>query len=110
MPRKTYLILSILLIVSFALTACGAPATTQAPPTQAPAATEAPTQAATQAPAATEAPTQAATEAPAGNPVTITWWHITTKDPGLSDWQKMADDYMAAHPNVKIEITVLENE
>lgn len=43
-------------------------------------------------------------------PVTVTWWHITTKDPGLSDWQKMADDYMAAHPNVTIEITVLENE
>jgi raffinose/stachyose/melibiose transport system substrate-binding protein len=43
-------------------------------------------------------------------PVTITWWHISTKDPGLSDWQKMADDYMAAHPNVTIEITVLENE
>src|SRR5512147_728454 len=42
--------------------------------------------------------------------VTVTWWHITTKDPGLSDWKKMADDYMAAHPNVTIEITVLENE
>ena len=90
MSRKTYLILSVLLIVSFALTVCGAPAATQAPP------------------AATEAP--ASTEAPAAEPVTVTWWHITTKDPGLSDWQKMADDYMAAHPNVKIEITVLENE
>ncbi len=43
-------------------------------------------------------------------PVVITWWHITTKDPGLTEFQKMADDYMAAHPNVKIEITVLENE
>lgn len=43
-------------------------------------------------------------------PVVITWWHISTKDPALSDWQKMADDYMAAHPNVTIEITVLENE
>lgn len=51
----------------------------------------------------------AATQAPAKK-VTITWWHITTKDPGLSDWKKMADDYMAAHPNVDIQITVLENE
>jgi raffinose/stachyose/melibiose transport system substrate-binding protein len=94
--------LSILLIVSFALTACGAPAT------EAPAATQAP---AVDEPAATEAPAEpAATEPPAAEPVTITWWHITTKDPGLSDWQKMADDYMAAHPNVNIEITVLENE
>lgn len=51
-------------------------------------------------------------EAPAESEemVTITWWHISTKDPALSDWQKMADDYMAEHPNVTIEITVLENE
>ncbi len=81
MSRKTYLTLSFLLVLAFVLTACGAPAT--------------------QPPAATEA---------ASEPVTITWWHITTKDPGLSDWQKMADDYMAEHPNVKIEITGLENE
>jgi raffinose/stachyose/melibiose transport system substrate-binding protein len=104
MSRKITMILSILLIVSFALTACGAPATEAPPPAvDEPAATEAPAE----EPAATEAP---ATEAPAAEPVTVTWWHITTKDPGLSDWQKMADDYMAAHPNVTIEITVLENE
>ncbi len=96
MSRKIYAILSILLVTAFALTACGAPATTEAPP----APTEAPAQ-----PAATEAPTQAPAQK-----VTITWWHISTKDPGLTDWQKMADDYMAAHPNVNIEITVLENE
>lgn len=51
----------------------------------------------------------AATEAPAEK-VNVTWWHISTKDPALTDWKKMADDYMAAHPNVNIEITVLENE
>ena len=107
MSRKTYMILSILLIVSFALTACGAPAATQAPATQAPA-TQAP---ATQAPAATAAPaTQApATEAPAKK-VTIEWWHITTIDPGKTLWQTMANEYMAAHPNVTINITILENE
>jgi raffinose/stachyose/melibiose transport system substrate-binding protein len=100
MSRKICMILSILLIGSFALTACGAPATTVPP-----AATEAPAQ-----PAATEAPAQpAATSAPAQK-VTVNWWHISTKDPGLTDWQKMADDYMASHPNVDIKITVLENE
>jgi raffinose/stachyose/melibiose transport system substrate-binding protein len=98
MTRKLYAILSVVLLAAFVLAACGT-ATTAAPATAAPA---------TEAPAATEAATVAATEAAA--PVTITWWHISTKDPGLSDWQKMADDYMAAHPNVKIEITVLENE
>jgi raffinose/stachyose/melibiose transport system substrate-binding protein len=91
--RKSVLFLSsLLLVASMLLTACGG------------AATQAPAE-----PAATKAPAQpAATEAPAK--VTVTWWHISTKDPGLTDWQKMADDYMAAHPNVTIEITVLENE
>lgn len=101
MRKSVLYLLSLLLVSSMLLTACGG-AATQAPAQ--PAATEAPAQ-----PAATEAPAQpAATEAPAK--VTVTWWHISTKDPGLSDWQKMADDYMAAHPNVTIEITVLENE
>ena len=91
MSRRICMILSVLLIASFALSACGTPAT------------EAPS-------APTQAPAQpAATEAPAAK-VTVNWWHISTKDPGLSDWQKMADDYMAMHPNVNIEITVLENE
>ncbi len=74
MTRKLYVLLSLVLVAAFALTACGAGG------------------------------------AAGGDKVTVTWWHITTKDPGLSDWQKMADDYMAAHPNVTIEITVLENE
>jgi raffinose/stachyose/melibiose transport system substrate-binding protein len=97
MNRKMYLAMSVVLVLSFILAACATPAAT----TAAPAATEA----ATKAPVATEA----ATTAPAAK-VTINWWHISTKDPALSDWQKMANDYMAAHPNVDIKITVLENE
>jgi raffinose/stachyose/melibiose transport system substrate-binding protein len=73
MARKLYIVLSIVFIAAFMLSACG-------------------------------------TKAPSNEPVVVTWWHISTKDPALSDWQKMADDYMASHPNVKIEITVLENE
>ena len=46
----------------------------------------------------------------AAEPVTIDWWHITTGDPGKADFQAIADAYTAAHPNVKIKITVLENE
>ena len=87
MIRKLSFILSIFLVAAFALASCATPAATEAPAAEAPAATEAVVE-----------------------PVTINWWHITTKDPGLSDWQKMADDYMASHPNVNIEITVLENE
>jgi raffinose/stachyose/melibiose transport system substrate-binding protein len=42
--------------------------------------------------------------------VTVTWWHISTAEDHKALWQKLADEYMAAHPNVTIEITVLENE
>ena len=53
-------------------------------------------------------PVPTATEAP--KKVTVEWWHITTIDPGKTLWQNMANEYMAAHPNVTIKITVLENE
>jgi raffinose/stachyose/melibiose transport system substrate-binding protein len=57
------------------------------------------------------APAPAVAAAPANaDKVVINWWHITTSDPGKTDWEKMASDYMAAHPNVEIKITVLENE
>ncbi len=98
MTRKLSVLMSLLLIAAFALSACGAPAT------EAPAAPAAPAE-----PVATEAPAQpAATEAPAK--VTITWWHISTAQEHKDLWQKLADEYMAEHPNVNIEITVLENE
>ncbi len=42
--------------------------------------------------------------------MTVDWWHITTGDPGKADFQAIADAYTAAHPNVTIKITVLENE
>jgi raffinose/stachyose/melibiose transport system substrate-binding protein len=54
--------------------------------------------------AATSEPSKAA------EAVTITWYHIQNNDPGLSLWKDLADEYMAAHPNVKIDIQVNENE
>ena len=42
--------------------------------------------------------------------VEIDWYHIQNNDPGKSLWQTLADEYTAAHPNVKINLTVLENE
>jgi raffinose/stachyose/melibiose transport system substrate-binding protein len=115
MSRRIFMILSVMLIASFALAACGTPAT-QAPPapTEAPAAQPTATEAMAQ-PTATEAmvePTAtepAATAAPAQK-VNVTWYHIQVADDQKALWQKMADDYMAANPNVNIEITVLENE
>ena len=54
---------------------------------------------------AAASPSTASTE-----PVTVEWWHITTGDPGKTVFQGIADAYTAAHPNVKINITILENE
>jgi raffinose/stachyose/melibiose transport system substrate-binding protein len=57
-------------------------------------------------------PSSAPTTEPskAAEAVTITWYHIQNNDPGLSLWKKLADEYTAAHPNVKIDIQVNENE
>ncbi len=101
MLRKIFTLVSFMLIATFVLSACGPTATTAAPATAAPA-TAAP---ATAAPA-TAAP---ATAAPA-TPVKITWWHISTAENHKALFQKFADDYTALHPNVTIEIQVLENE
>jgi raffinose/stachyose/melibiose transport system substrate-binding protein len=40
----------------------------------------------------------------------IVWWHISTMDPGKSAWQGLADAYMQQHPDVEVEITVIDNE
>jgi raffinose/stachyose/melibiose transport system substrate-binding protein len=55
-------------------------------------------------------PTATIAAPPTAKPVTVEWWHITTIDPGKTLWQDMANEYMAKHPNVKINITILENE
>jgi raffinose/stachyose/melibiose transport system substrate-binding protein len=60
-------------------------------------------------PTATQSTTESATP-DSGEPVTIEWWHIQNNDPGKADWQAMADAYTALHPNVTINITVMENE
>jgi raffinose/stachyose/melibiose transport system substrate-binding protein len=51
-----------------------------------------------------------ASSASAAEEVTIDWWHISDADPGMTNWQTMADAYMAENPNVTINITVMNNE
>ena len=46
--------------------------------------------------------------APSTGPIKFTFWHIDTTHRAY--WQGLADAYTQAHPNVSIEITVLENE
>lgn len=95
MSRKLYALLSLVLILSFALTACGAPAPQATPP-----ATEPP--APTEAPAATEA--SGATEAPAGEPVTLSVLvnRIGTQAELL---EQLARKFEQENPDIKIEIS-----
>jgi arabinogalactan oligomer/maltooligosaccharide transport system substrate-binding protein len=111
MKKQTLTLISLMLIASFALAACGTPAA----PTEAPtgAATEAPTAAATEAP--TEAPTGAPTEVPTAAPLyvppaecaagetCITIWHQWSGD-YLTAIEQSFKDYEAAHPGVKIDL------
>ncbi|MBB5132203.1 raffinose/stachyose/melibiose transport system substrate-binding protein [Thermocatellispora tengchongensis] len=49
-------------------------------------------------------------QASGGGNVTIEWWHIQNIEPMRPVWEAMAKEYMAAHPNVKINIQPIENE
>jgi raffinose/stachyose/melibiose transport system substrate-binding protein len=92
--RKLFTIVSLLVVLSFVLTACGGGAA----PTQAPAATQPP--AATEPSAATEAP--AATEPPAaGEKVTLTIESWRNDD--LSIWtDKIIPAFEAKYPNIHV--------
>ena len=91
-PRRT---LGLLGVLALAISACSSGGSASSAPASA-----APSAAPPSA-AASAAPSSAAAE-----PVTIDWWHIATGDPGKADFQAIADAYTAAHPNVKINITV----
>lgn len=94
MNRKLFYLLSLMTVLAIALSACGA--ATPAEPSA---------DALADSGEATSEDTGAA-----GEPVTITWWHIQTEEHQVALWQGLADEYMAANPNVTIEITALENE
>lgn len=94
MNKKLFALISLVLIASFALAACGTPA-----------ATEAPVEEPVEEPVATEAPT----EAPAMEPVTLAFWEQegTEVDPFID---QLLADFMAANPDIIIERTSYENE
>ncbi len=59
-------------------------------------------------PTSTELPSQ--TIAPTATPgeVTLKWWHISTATADRALYQKIADEYTAAHPRTKIEISAAD--
>ena len=97
MQKKLLVILSVLVLASLVLAACGSPATpaaTEEAATQAPAATE----------AATEAPTEAATEAAEAKTLKI---YLLDYTPDTIAWLKeeINPAFEAAHPGTTVEIT-----
>ena len=100
--KKLSYVLSLLVIASMLLTACGGGAATEAPATEAPA-TEAP---ATEAPA-TEAP---ATEAPAGDKVQIRWFCClgTGDAPNQVEVeQAVVDEFNASQDSIELVLEVV---
>jgi len=93
-PKRLLGGVALVALVAGACSSSATPAPTTAPATQAPE---------SQAPAT-------ATPVATLKPVTIEWWHIGTTDPGKSMNQGFADAFVKLHPNVKINITILENE
>lgn len=106
--RNFKLLLAVMLVLSFVLTAC-APQATEAPvpPPTKEEPTEAPAVEPTEVPAVepTEVPVAEPTEAPAAEPATITIWSHWVDEPGIQQYLKEVwADYMAEHPNIKIEV------
>ena len=99
MHRRLFGLLAVMALVLTACSSGGAATPSPAAPSA-----EAPSAAASEAAPSEAAPSEAAA------PVTIEWWHISKDDPGKTLFQGIADAYVAAHPNVTINVTVLENE
>ncbi|MFN2166985.1 MAG: ABC transporter substrate-binding protein [Anaerolineae bacterium] len=102
MNRRILLVISVLVVFSLVLGACGGGASEPAPAAEAPAseapAAEAP---AAEAPAA-EAPAAEA-PAPSGEPVTLEYWLWDANQ--LPAYQQCANDFMAQNPNITVNIT-----
>lgn len=45
-----------------------------------------------------------------GGKVTMTFWHNSTTGDGKAYWEATAADFMAANPNVTIEVSAIQNE
>lgn len=95
MKNRWFALVSLVVLASMVLVACGSTPTTA--PTEAPATTQAP---------ATEKPTEAPTEAPQA--VTITVWH-QWDGKYLEAITQAFKDYEAAHPGVTIDLSKPED-
>jgi raffinose/stachyose/melibiose transport system substrate-binding protein len=99
-------------VAALAVTACSSTKSTGSPATSA-ASTPATNTSASSAPttaASTAASPAAGGEINGGKPVTLTWWHNASTQPGLGAFQQVATDFHTAHPNVTIQVQPIQNE
>lgn len=95
MFKKVYVLLSLMLVASFVLAACGTPATA----TQAPAATDVPTD--VPADTATEAPKATDVPATTGEKTVLKVWSFT------NEIKTMAIAFEGEHPDVDVQYTMI---
>ncbi len=107
----------VLTLVLTLLAACGStpPAADTANQSAATAAAEVGVEATAAAGQAGAEPTRVPTPTPGLSTVgtgskKIVWWHISTQENQRKNWQDLANAFVKEHPDVSIEITVLENE
>ena len=116
LPRHLAKATAVAAVTALAIAGCSSSKKTAAPASSA-AASPAATTSASSAPATTaSAPATSAAASSAGGQlnggkdVTLTWWHNASTDPGKTAFQKVADDFHAAHPNVTISVQPIQNE
>ena len=99
-------------VAALAVTACSSTKNSGSPATSAagtPATNTSASSAATTA-SSTAASPAAGGEVNGGKPVTLTWWHNASTQPGLGAFQQVATDFHTAHPNVTIQVQPIQNE
>ncbi len=99
-------------VAALAVTACSSTKSTGSPATSAastPATNTSTSSAPTTASSAAGSPA-AGGELNGGKPVTLTWWHNASTQPGLGAFQQVATDFHTAHPNVTISVQPIQNE
>ncbi len=108
--RSSITLLSLLAILVLLVSACVAPAA-PAGDAAAPAEEAAPAEGDAAEPTATPDWVAIANESTVSDdPDVIDWWHIGTQAGQTAFFQTIADEYMAANPDTKINVVVLENE
>jgi raffinose/stachyose/melibiose transport system substrate-binding protein len=101
---------AVVAVAALAVAGCSSSKKTASTPTSsAPSASSASTSASSTAPSAS-APVASGGQLAGGKAVTLTWWHNASTDPGKTAFQKVADDFHAAHPNVTIQVQPIQNE